>query len=97
MRARVHARLFRIVVGTEIISSQDITALMLKGNFPEHVTPVVPTIDAILSYRSIQEPILRELMSNGLMLAMAFVDLVLNSNPKSIRALNEGSRRKLKS
>lgn len=96
MRARVHARLFRIVIGTEIISSQDITALMLKGTFPEHVTPVVPTIDAIVSYRSIQEPVLRELMSNGLMLAMAFVDLVLNSNPKSIQTLNEGSRRKLK-
>lgn len=96
MRARVHARLFRIIVGTEIISSQEITELMLKGTFPEHITPVVPAIDAILTYRSVKEPIVRELMSNGLMLAMAFVDLVLNSNPKSIQALNESSRRKLK-
>lgn len=96
MRARVHARLFRIIIGTEVISSQDITALMLKGTFPDYVTPVVPAIDAILSYNSVQEPIVRELMSTGLMLAMAFVDLVLNLNPKSIQALNEGSRRKLK-
>ncbi|XP_022170633.1 uncharacterized protein LOC111033963 isoform X1 [Myzus persicae] len=96
MKARLHARLFRIIVGTEIISSQDITELMLKGVFPEYITPVVPAIDAILSYRSVKEPILRELMSNGLMLAMAFVDLVLNSNSKSMQALNESSKRKLK-
>lgn len=95
MRARVHARLFQIIIGTEIISSQEITALMLKGNFPEYVTPVVPAMDAVLSFRSVQEPIIKELMSNGLMLAMAFVDLVLNSNPNSIQALNKSSRRKL--
>lgn len=97
MKARLHARLFRIIVGTEIISSQEITELMLKGIFPEYVTPVVPAIDAVLSYRSIKEPIIKELMSNGLMLAMAFVDLVLNTNPKSIQALNETSKRKFKS
>lgn len=68
---------------------------MLKGTFPDYVTPVVPAIDAVLSYRSIKEPIMKELMSNGLMLAMAFIDLVLNSNPKSIAALNESSKRKL--
>ncbi|XP_060842948.1 uncharacterized protein LOC132923130 isoform X1 [Rhopalosiphum padi] len=96
MKARLHARLFRIIVGTEIISSQDITELMLKGVFPEYITPVVPAIDAILTYRSVKEPIIRELMSNGLMLAMTFVDLILNSNPKSIQALNESSKRKLK-
>lgn len=97
MKARLHARLFRIIIGTEIISSQEITELMLKGTFPDYVTPIVPGIDAILSYRSIKEPVVRELMSNGLMLAMTFVDLVLNQNPKSIQALNESSRRKLKS
>jgi len=96
MKARLHARLFRIIIGTEIISSQDITELMLKGTFPEYITPVVPAIDAILTYRSVKEPIIKELMSNGLMLAMAFVDLVLNSNPKSMQALNESSKRKLK-
>lgn len=95
MKARLHARLFRIIIGSEIISSQDVTELMLKGIFPDYVTPVVPGIDAILSYRSVKEPILKELMSNGLMLAMCFVDLVLNSNPKSIDALNESSRRKV--
>ncbi|KAL4131270.1 hypothetical protein QTP88_008607 [Uroleucon formosanum] len=97
MKARLHARLFRIIVGTEIISSQDITEMMLKGIFPEYITPVIPSIDAILAYRSVKEPIIRELMSNGLMLAMAFVDLVLNSNQKSMQALNETSKRKLKS
>lgn len=96
MKARLHARLFRIIVGTEIISSQDITELMLKGIFPEYITPVVPAIDATLTYRAVKEPIIKELMSNGLMLAMTFVDLVLNSNPKSIQALNESSKRKLK-
>ncbi|XP_025196437.1 uncharacterized protein LOC112595429 isoform X2 [Melanaphis sacchari] len=96
MKARLHARLFRIIIGTEIISSQDITEMMLKGIFPEYITPVVPAIDAILTYRSMKEPIIKELMSNGLMLAMTFVDLVLNSNPKSIQALNESSKRKLK-
>jgi len=96
MKARLHARLFRIIVGTEIISSQDITEMMLKGIFPEYITPVIPAIDAVLTYRSVKEPNIRELMSNGLMLAMAFVDLVLNSNPKSIQALNESSKRKLK-
>lgn len=96
MKAHLHARLFKIVIGTEIISSQDITELMLKGTFPDYVTPVVPRIDAVLSYRSIKEPIVRELMSNGLMLAMTFIDLVLNLNPKSMQALMESSRRKLK-
>lgn len=96
LKARVHARLFKIIVGSEIISSQEITELMLKGTFPEYVTPIVPAIDAILSYRSVKEPLLRELLSNGLMLAMAFTDLVLNSNPKSIQALNQSSSRKLK-
>lgn len=70
--------------------------MMFKGTFPDYVTPVVPKIDAVLSFRSAEEPIIKELMSNGLMLAMTFVDLVLNSNQKSIEALNESSRRKLK-
>lgn len=96
MKARLHARLFKIIVGTEIISSQDITELMLKGTFPEHITPIMPAIDAVLSYKSMKNPILRELMSNGLILAMTFMDLVLNSNPKSLQALNESSKRKLK-
>lgn len=96
LKARLHARLFRIIIGSEVISSQDITELMLKGTFPDYITPIVPRIDAILNYRSAEEPILKELMSNGLMLAMTFVDLVLNSNQKSIEALNESSRRRLK-
>jgi len=96
MKAHLHARLFRIVVGTEIISSQEITELMLKGTFPEHVTPIVPAIDAVLSYRSIKEPIVKELMSNGLMLAMTFVDLVLNLNPKSMKVISGTSKRKIK-
>lgn len=96
MKARLHARLFRIIIGTEIISSRDITELMLKGTFPEYITPIVPSIDAIVSYRSIKEPIVKEIMSNSLMLAMTFVDLVLNSNLKSIKALNETANRKMK-
>lgn len=68
---------------------------MLKGTFPDYVTPVIPRIDAILSYRSAEEPIIKELMSNSLMLVMTFVDLVLNSNQKSIEALMESSRRRL--
>lgn len=96
MKARLHARLFKIIVGTEIISSQDITELMLKGTFPDYVTPVIPEINAVLSYRSVKEPIIKEIMSNGLMLAMTFIDLVLNSNNKSIQALNESSRRTYK-
>lgn len=96
MKARLHARLFKIIVGTEIISSQELTEIMLKGTFPEYVTPVVPTIDAILTYRSAKEPFVKELMSNSLMLAMTFVDVVLNSNLKSFQALSETSKRKLK-
>lgn len=96
MKARLHARLFRIIIGTEIISSQEITELMLKGTFPEHMTPIVPAIDAVLSYRSIKEPIVKELMSNGLMMAMTFVDLVLNVNLKSIQAISGNSKRRLK-
>lgn len=96
MKARLHARLFKIIVGTEIISSQEITELMLKGTFPEYVTPIVPEIGAILSYNSVKDVVEKEQMSNCLMLAMTFIDLVLNSNPKSIQALNESSKRKLK-
>lgn len=96
MKARLHARLFRIIIGTEIVSSRDITELMLKGTFPEYVTPFVPSIDAVISYRSVKESIVKEIMSNSLLLAMTFVDLVLNSNPKSIEALNDTSNRKMK-
>jgi len=95
MKARLHARLFKIIVGTEMISSQEITELMLKGTFPSHVTPIVPAIDAVLSYNSIKEPIVKELMSNGLMLAMTFIDLVLNLNSKSMQAIKGSSKRKL--
>lgn len=96
MKARLQARLYRIIVGSEVISSQDITELMFKGTFPEYVTPFVPEINATLSFRSTKEPLIKEFMSNGLLLAMTFIDLVLNLNPKSIQALNVSSRRKLK-
>ncbi|VVC24553.1 Hypothetical protein CINCED_3A007903 [Cinara cedri] len=96
MKARLQARLFRIIVGSEVISSQDITELMFKGTFPDYVTPVIPAIDATLTYRSTKEPLIKEFMSNGLMLAMTFIDLVLNSNSNTIQALNVSSRRKLK-
>lgn len=96
MKARLQARLFKIIVGSEVISSQEITELMMKGTFPDYVTPIVPAIDATLTYRSTKEPLIKEFMSNGLMLAMTFIDLVLNSNSKSIEALKESSRRKFK-
>ncbi|XP_050420843.1 uncharacterized protein LOC126833502 [Adelges cooleyi] len=97
MKARLHARLFRIIVGTEIISSQTITESMLKGNFPEHITPITPGIDAVLTYNSVQDPAIKELMSNGLMMALTFVNLVLNCNPNSLQALSTSYSKKLKS
>ncbi|XP_050546359.1 uncharacterized protein LOC126908386 isoform X2 [Daktulosphaira vitifoliae] len=96
LKARLHARLFRIIVGTEIISSQTITESMLKGNFPEYITPIFPSIDAVLMYNSIKNPAIKELMSNGLMITIAFVDLILNSNPNSLQALTRSTRKKQK-
>lgn len=96
VKGRLQARLFRIIVGSEVISSQDITELMIKGTFPEYVTPVVPTIDAILTFKSTKEPLIKEFMSNGLLLAITFIDLVLNSNPNTIQALNKSAKRQLK-
>lgn len=84
------SRLFRKIVGSERVSALDVVENMIGGTGESWHQPVTFAARAVSRYQQVKGP-LRDNMSQGLLLAVSFMELVLLKNPSAYRILGKST------
>lgn len=82
------SRLFRKIVGSERVSALDVVDNMIAGSGEKWHQPVTFAPGAVSRYQQVNGP-LRDNMSQGLLLAVSFTELVMLKNPSALRILGK--------
>lgn len=92
MKPRVTARLFKLLVGSETVSSHVVVSkLLTKSDLPPF-TPINCCAD-VLTYYNQPQNINKEILGQTFLMAVAFTELMYHRNPECYRLLLGNSKK----